>query len=226
MTRILEPELLDELPATDPRAIHSRRDLRRINALMGNARPIIHFVGDYLATRAAKSPLMIAEIGAGDGNVSSQVVNAIAPQNPVGEVFLVDREPLQPSRAVGWKVHLVKADIFTWLKEAPRVDVIIANLFLHHFTDPQLREMFRRCADRCDCFAASEPRRSSMAEWFSRRVGLIGCNEVTKHDAEISVRAGFNGSELSGLWPLEKAWHARERRVGLFTHFFGALRAP
>jgi hypothetical protein len=225
MTRVLEPELLDELPATDPRAIHSRRDLRRINALMGNARPIIRFVEDFLKTRAAKSPLVIAEIGAGDGNVSSQVARAIARRNVVGDVFLVDREPLKASRAADWKMHLIKADIFDWLTDAPSVDVIIANLFLHHFTDQQVRTMFQRCAERCDCFAASEPRRSPMAEWFSRRVGLIGCNEVTKHDAEISVRAGFNGSELSILWPASEMWRIQEGRVGLFTHFFGAVRA-
>ena len=38
MERSLQAELLDELPADDPRAVGSRRDLRRINALMGNAR--------------------------------------------------------------------------------------------------------------------------------------------------------------------------------------------
>ena len=38
MERSLQAELLDELPANDPRAVGSRHDLRRINALMGNAR--------------------------------------------------------------------------------------------------------------------------------------------------------------------------------------------
>ena len=38
MTRRVEPELLDELPASDPRAVRSRQDLRRVNAWMGNAR--------------------------------------------------------------------------------------------------------------------------------------------------------------------------------------------
>ena len=36
--RRLEREWLDELPADDPRARRSRADLRRINAIMGNAR--------------------------------------------------------------------------------------------------------------------------------------------------------------------------------------------
>ena len=37
IARTLEPEWLDELPADDPRAMRSRRDLLRINALMTNS---------------------------------------------------------------------------------------------------------------------------------------------------------------------------------------------
>src|ERR1700737_979923 len=37
MMRAIERELLDELPADDLRAIHSRRDLQRVNAWMGHA---------------------------------------------------------------------------------------------------------------------------------------------------------------------------------------------
>ena len=39
MNRIVEPELLDTLSPADPRAIRSRRDLRRVNAWMRN--PVI-----------------------------------------------------------------------------------------------------------------------------------------------------------------------------------------
>jgi hypothetical protein len=38
MLRQVLPEILDHLPADDPEAIGSRRDLRRINFLMGNKR--------------------------------------------------------------------------------------------------------------------------------------------------------------------------------------------
>jgi hypothetical protein len=224
MTRILQPELLDELPATDPRAMHSRRDLRRINALMGNARSIVRYVTHFAGNGSRGLPLVIAEIGAGDGNISTQVANALARRNVSGALLLVDRQPLNAPWRCAWKAQLVQADIFAWLKDARRVDAIIANLFLHHFRDEELASMLRDCAERCDCFVAAEPRRSSIAEWFSRRVRLIGCNEVTRHDAVVSVRAGFTGSELTTLWPGGSEWSVTERRVGLFTHFFGAMR--
>jgi hypothetical protein len=44
---------------------------------------------------------------------------------------------------------------------------------------------------------------------------------VTRHDAVASVRAGFAGRELSGLWP-EAGWQRREGLALPFTHFFAA----
>lgn len=218
MKRVVQPELLDELPPDDPRAIHSRRDLRRINKIMANARPIIQF----LRGNELKSPVTLAEIGAGDGNISGRVARALSACRISGNVLLIDRQPLSATEIPGWKVQTIKADVFAWLEKTVPVDVIIANLFLHHFSDAQLREMFQRCAVLCNLFVTSEPRRSSLALWFSRRLTLIGCNDVTRHDAEISVQAGFSGTELSSLWPIGSAWNVTEKKGGLFTHFFAA----
>jgi hypothetical protein len=55
-------------------------------------------------------------------------------------------------------------------------------------------------------------------------LGLIGANGVTRHDAAVSVRAGFKGGELSALWPANPRWRLRERRAGLFSHLFLAQR--
>jgi hypothetical protein len=205
MNRIVEPELLDDLPATDPRAIQSRRDLRRINALMGNAQIIRRF----LQKNSTLQNVTIAEIGAGDGNIAKQISNS-------SKLILIDRHPVSPD--------ITQADIFEWLRSSPQVDVIIANLFLHHFSEKQLREMFRLISSACRCFAACEPRRSPFAIWISKRLNLIGCNEITRNDGVISVRAGFRDAELSALWPIDSNWRLTERPAGLFSHFFGAIR--
>jgi hypothetical protein len=55
-------------------------------------------------------------------------------------------------------------------------------------------------------------------------LGLIGANAVTRHDAAVSVRAGFQGGELSALWPADPRWRLRECRAGLFSHLFLAQR--
>jgi hypothetical protein len=101
-------------------------------------------------------------------------------------------------------------------------DAVLANLFLHHF-DARLPELLAGIARLAPLFIATEPRRDAFTLAGSRLVGLIGANAVTRHDAPVSVRAGFAGQELTALWP-EHGWQTEERRAGLFTHLFVARR--
>ncbi len=232
MRRILEDELLDALPSGDPLALGSRRDLRRINRLMTNSRICREAI---LASLGGRKPARIVELGCGDGSFLAK----IARHSPAGwhgmEIWLVDRVPavekgsLQIFQEAGWRARTVTADVFDWLAEAPEADVYLANLFLHHFEETRLAALFTGIAARSSSLVACEPRRSAFALQASRLVGLLGCNRVTRHDAVVSVRAGFCGRELSGLWPKGGAWTLSETRAGLFSHLFtasGALEKP
>jgi hypothetical protein len=53
---------------------------------------------------------------------------------------------------------------------------------------------------------------------------VVGCNDVTRHDAVVSVRAGFAGKELSPLWPEAPDWELAEHAAGSFSHLFIARR--
>src|SRR5205809_30257 len=205
-TRVLEPEWLDELPHADPRAMRSRRDLVRVNALMGN-------VGVVASELSRLGPLRsIAEIGAGDGSFMRAVLGRIDARDV--EVHLVDQHPL----------GTVTADVFDWLADGPPLDAIVANLFLHHFDDSELRRMLTLVARRARAFIACEPRRSSFALAGAHFLGLVGCNAVTRHDAVVSVGAGFAGREISALWTTTPGWKIEERARGLFSHSFVARR--
>jgi hypothetical protein len=119
----------------------------------------------------------------------------------------------------------VATDVFTWLEaSSPAVDVMLANLFLHHFPDETLGTLLRRAAARTHLFVACEPRRSPFALMAARLLWFMGCNRVTRHDGLVSVRAGFTGHELTALWPSDTGWEAREQGAGLFSHIFFAKR--
>ena len=216
MLRRVEPEWLDELPADDPRAMRSRADLRRINALMGNVRIV---AGEIRATYP-DGVRRIAEIGAGDGHFAARLAAALG-GDP--RMTLVDQQEMC---GVPITATCVRADVFDWLEHAGDYDVIVANLFLHHFDRDRLAAMLRLVAGHTRLFVACEPRRSGMALAGSRLLGLIGCNDVTRHDAVASVRAGFGDGELSALWPKENAWTLAEGARAPFSHCFVARRAP
>jgi hypothetical protein len=203
--RVVEPEWLDELPAADPRAARSRRDLVRINALMGNARMVAR------ALERSGAVESIAEIGAGDGAFMRALLTRVGSRPR--EIHLVDKHA---------GAGIVAMDVFDWLSTGPQVDAIVANLFLHHFELPALARMLSLIAQRTRVFVACEPRRSSFALTGARLLGLVGCNDVSRHDAVVSVRAGFAGKEITALWPKGAGWSCEERACGLFSHLFVA----
>lgn len=226
MNRVVEPEILDELMPDDPRAIRARRDLRRINYWMGNARLIARTLKDLFPN----PPQRIVELGAGDGSLMLEVARRLPWNGAPVEFLWVDRRPpVTPATVIeydqlNWRVKVVMADVFDWITDCKQSDVIITNLFLHHFQPDQLRQLFRHAAEKTDCFIACEPPRSRQALLSCRLMPLIGIGEVALNDAYISIRAGFRDNELSQLWPDTGNWTIREGKAGLFNHLFTCVR--
>ncbi len=229
MERCVEPELLDELSPDDPRAIQSRRDLERINAWMRNPLTMANTLKWALR---GKEPKTIVEIGAGDGKLMLRVASRLAAHWKGVRVILVDRvkivgpETSYAFNKLGWQMENVQADALEFLsaEQGPLWDAVVANLFLHHFSDGNLQCLLRHAANRAQIFAAVEPPRGWWPLAVTSLVGLIGCNRVTRNDAMISVRAGFAFDELSRLWPADQTWVLEERNAGIFSHLFLAQR--
>lgn len=221
MKRIVEPEILDTLPPDDPRAIRSRRDLRRVNFWMGNHSTM----AKALKENYSGEPAQIAEIGAGDGHFLLSVARKLNWQN-VNAILLdqqkiVSDETLAAFSKTGWRADALVADVFDWARDS---DIIIANLFLHHFRDARLTELLRLICQSATLFIAVEPHRFYFPFPCAQTLRLVGCSRITRHDAEASIRAGFVRKEISELWPDKEKWRLTERRAGLFSHLFIAKK--
>jgi hypothetical protein len=218
--RVLEPEWLDELPPQDPRAVRSRADLRRVNWLMGNAPLIAGSLRSHI-----REGSRVADLGSGDGHLMLRTAQRM--RCPGVELSLVDRAPVVSDATLaefgrlGWRVRVVARDALAFLREEP-VEIVVANLFLHHLEAEALRQLFEVCGARARLVAACEPSRSQLALLGCRLMWLIGCNDVTRHDAVVSVRAGFSDGELSALWPANARWQLDERSAPPFSHLFVA----
>ena len=229
LSRRVEPELLDSLPADDPRAVGSRRDLRRINRIMGTCGLIARALDPLV--RGTPAP-RIVELGAGDGSLMLRIAKLRARHWPKLQVGLLDLQPVVRSETLtgfeelGWDARIVRTDVFDWFAQSNAGEdaIVVANLFAHHFDGERLRALLEGIATRASAFVCCEPRRNRFAYASSAMLWAIGCNRVTVHDGMLSVRAGFSGNELSSLWPHRPAWELAEDRVGPFVHRFVAVR--
>lgn len=228
--RSVSPEILDQLPHEDPRAKKARKDLQLINFLMGNAR--------YIARRiklsgSELSPTSIVDIGCGDGSLALSILRHLPQPKAGSSIMLVDQIDCIPSTTLesmsqlGWESTIRTSDAEAALASLPESSstVVIANLFLHHLEKQTLQSLLRKASDTADLFVAVEPRRSRGPLFATSLLGAIGCNNITRHDAAVSVHAGFRDGELSDLWPEPDGWELSEHKSGLFSHLFAAQKS-
>ena len=227
--RVVEPEWLDSMAPSESAAQRSRADLRRLNALMGHAGIVRRRCASFAAPSWTRE---LIDLGSGDGTWLFHVIRAWPKPVEPRRIHLIDRQCL-PDEATrrrlaqsGWQVECITADALHWLQSDPirHQTLVVANLFLHHFPPSELRTLLAAVARQARLFIAAEPRRSYLALWAARALGALGCHRVTRHDAVVSVRAGFRDGEISAAWPEGPEWQTFESKAGLFSHSFCAWR--
>jgi hypothetical protein len=202
--RVVVPEILDGLPHDDPDAIASRRDLRRVNAVMGNPRWIFRQVREH----AAIARRGITEIGAGDGGLASRMARAF----PDTRVTAIDLAPA-PDGALPANLEWRQGDLFESVEAHPQGGLLVACLILHHFETPELQRLGREFLPRFDALAIVEPDRRPLAH-FLGRLAWPFINRVTRHDMHVSIDAGFAGGELAAILGLHpQVWRIQETRT-------------
>jgi len=235
--RTVSCETLDALAASDPRALRSRRDLQRVNRFLGARRIIVQAMQLAMGRSSPDLRLRVLELGAGDGSLMLRIAQDLSKWWPAVHVTLLDRLALLTADTsaafarLGWSVEMLSVDVLDWAAAPlpphlpPRWDVIVANLFLHHFDELLLPRVLSAIAARCDSFVACEPRRTSVSLIGSHLVGALGASRVTREDAVRSVHAGFRDAELSAVWQADSDdWQLQEHTAGFFSHFFSAAR--
>lgn len=237
LPRTITAEILDGLSETNSAAIRSRHDLRRVHRVMGTSHIVVRALRSCGAPGRTAAALRVLELGAGDGSLMLRIARAMQWEWPAVHLTLLDRLNLVDTATianfahVGWTARSAVVDVLDWAAGASNPwpgpngsdhwDLIVANLFLHHFDAPQLGALLSAIALRTDRFLACEPRRGWVALCGSHLVGAMGATAVTRTDAVLSVHAGFRDKELTALWMAETSqFRVNEYSAGLFSHCF------
>ncbi|MBC8127104.1 MAG: hypothetical protein H8M99_08175 [Gloeobacteraceae cyanobacterium ES-bin-144] len=190
--RKVVPEILDHLPPEDPEARRSRRDLRRINFLMGNERWVCRAIRKF-SDAALRG---IVELGAGDGMLVAKLAHSF-PAAPVTGCDLVPRPDRLASRVIWKQGDLLSADC------EMSGGILISNLFLHHFEGASLRQLGQLC-NGFEILVFNEPDRSTLPHLLGGSMWPM-INRVTRHDMHVSISAGFARDEMPSLMGIDPA---------------------
>jgi methyltransferase family protein len=187
--RFIVPEMLDHAPPDVARA--SLRDLARINRYLGG-----YYVLGKLFQSVAKpgDRFSVLDIGAASGDMGA----AIRRRYPRAQVTSLDYKGDHLAQAADPKVV---ADAFRLPFRASSFDFVFSSLFLHHFTNDQVVELFRSFRGLARrAVLAIDLDRGPLAYYFLPNTRwLFGWHDITISDGQISVAAALKQDELRTL---------------------------
>jgi hypothetical protein len=187
--RSIVPEMLDHAPPEVARA--SLRDLARIN----------RYLGGYLVLRKMFARVVqpgerfsVLDVGAASGDMGAAILRSF----PSARVTSLDYKTDHLAQAAEPKVA---GDAFHLPFRPASFDFVFSSLFLHHFTNEQVVELFtsfRSIARRA--VLAIDLDRGPLAYYFLPNTRwLFGWHAITISDGQISVGAAFKKEELRTL---------------------------
>jgi hypothetical protein len=204
---VVLPEILDSLAENDPAAVANRRDLRRLNVAMGNFRWMRRVLARFPAL-----PATGAEWAAGDGSLGDFLFRT-GLGIPLTGIDRWSRPERWPRDWSWWQGDLRDGVL------RPPAPLVVGNLILHHFSDGELAELGAELARTGHLLVFNETARTPWALALARLLRLAGAHPVTRHDALVSVRAGFRAEELPSLLGLASAdweWTVRIHPLGAY----------
>ena len=194
--RKIVPELLDSAPQNEMAA--NLNDLQRINRFFGGRQTLRSVLRPLL-----RPGLTILDIGAASADHAAGLAGA--------RVVSLD---LSESHLRHGRGPRVAADAFA-LPFAPRsFDLVMANLFLHHFENDAIVRLLRSFASVARIgVIVNDLERSRLAWCFLPLTApVLGWNRITLHDGPVSVAAGFRPPELAELFAAAGLTGATVRR--------------
>lgn len=201
MIRAPSQEWLDDDLGTPEEIRQSFNDLWRINRWLGGVSGCLHLLDRYFA-RSGSRHARILDVGAGDSHLAAHLQSELARSNRSAQFVALDRRlsHLRNGNHAPGKPSQIVADVAQLPFTAESFDVVICNLFLHHFSEDEAVRLLRRLGGIASrAVLINDLERNLLSYIFIRLAWPFARSRVTRHDAAASVRQAYTRDELAAL---------------------------
>ena len=198
-----DPEIMD-LPGQDEAELRlDLQNLARLNSTFGGCKAVEKM---FCKLVDKKQKVLLADLASGYGDQGRNLIRRGRERNCEVSIVAVDRQfqTLKLAREAtprGEKMFFIQADARHLPFRNRGTDLVFCSLALHHFAEPDavrvLKEMARVGRLGTACVDLVRGRVAAFCIWLLTAVVMR--NEMTRHDARLSVRRAFTHAELKSL---------------------------
>ncbi|HLY60072.1 MAG TPA: methyltransferase domain-containing protein [Terriglobia bacterium] len=201
MRRVTAAELLDDDLGTPEEISLSLDDLWLINRRLGGVSSSLWMLGHFFSRTSATSA-RILDVGCGDSRLAGQLRSDLLQRGIRAEFFVLDRRltHLKAGDPSAAGLGPVVADVFAMPFPEGSFDVVMCNLFLHHFSGEKARDLLRSLARMAKSAVLVNDLERHILPFLFIRLGYpFARSRLTRHDGPASVRQAYTRGELAAL---------------------------
>lgn len=197
-------EQMDDLELDEGRLALALTDIRRVNRLLGGHATSLAGLRPFL-TKSSAGPVQVLDVGCGDGEFLRYLARHCRREEIPCRLTGWDFNPKTLDRArkasAGFpEIDFLQRDLHKQ-PEFPEGTVVICNLFLHHFTDTQIRRLLEHWLLQSPrAIVINDLHRNCAAYYLFWLFGLIFMRSpIARSDGRISILRGFRREDFSRL---------------------------
>ena len=205
--RSSELEIMDNLNVSGEVVGQTLRELNTINKTLG---------GNQISVSAFKKlaknrdEIVLADLGCGGGDIMVEMTKYAKKSGVKASFIGIDANPhiieyAEENTKEHPEITYKSINIFSDEFQQMNFDIIHCCLFLHHFSNEELIELFKNFKRQARVgMIVNDLHRHPMAYWSIKTLtSLFSKSEMVRNDASVSVARGFKKNEILEI--LEKA---------------------
>jgi 2-polyprenyl-3-methyl-5-hydroxy-6-metoxy-1,4-benzoquinol methylase len=203
-------EIMDDLEFHDDVVFQTLRELDFINQWLGGNAVTLSAIEKVWKEIPKEKSISIADLGCGSGEMLRLIAKKGIHQNRKVRLMGIDANPHIAEYARKHSSNFTNIDfeasnIFSNEFRSQNFDIVIATLFLHHFSDRELTNLFVELKKQVKtAIIVNDIHRHPLAyysiKWLT---ALFSKSSMVKFDAPLSVLRAFTRSEIQSI--LKKA---------------------
>lgn len=193
-----KPEILDDFELEGNDLTENLKELEKVSVLLGGNAVVKEGVEKIIQTNNLKEKaIRIADVGCGGGD-ALRMLSGWAKRNKYSvDLIGVDANTsavkYASERTAGFPdIRIEQLNILSPEFKNLKADIVMFNLFLHHFEEAQIIGFLKICKSNGSSILINDLQRSRFAyHGFRLASRILGFSYIGRHDGKLSVKKSF-----------------------------------